>query len=126
MTVKLDMGGVREERFEGLVYHQGASIRYERVKASNSCARTLIFGSFLLLSFVKFFSLPLFRFFDLAFYYLFSFFICFYRPLFSPYFRSCFILFFIHVISSLTYSNLLKNKMLRCCCCSRVKEPALQ
>jgi hypothetical protein len=24
---KLDMGGVREERFEGLVYHQGASIR---------------------------------------------------------------------------------------------------
>jgi hypothetical protein len=25
--IKLDMGGVREERFEGLVYHQGASIR---------------------------------------------------------------------------------------------------
>jgi hypothetical protein len=24
---KLDMGGVREEIFEGLVYHQGASIR---------------------------------------------------------------------------------------------------
>jgi hypothetical protein len=24
---KLDMGGAREERFEGLVYHQGASIR---------------------------------------------------------------------------------------------------
>jgi hypothetical protein len=24
---KLDMGGVREERFEGLVYHQGVSIR---------------------------------------------------------------------------------------------------
>jgi hypothetical protein len=26
-TAKLNMGGVREERFEGLVYHQGASIR---------------------------------------------------------------------------------------------------
>jgi hypothetical protein len=26
-TIKLDMGGVREERFEGLMYHQGASIR---------------------------------------------------------------------------------------------------
>jgi hypothetical protein len=26
-SIKLDMGGVREERFEGLVYHQGASIR---------------------------------------------------------------------------------------------------
>jgi hypothetical protein len=26
-TTKLDMGGVREERFELLVYHQGASIR---------------------------------------------------------------------------------------------------
>jgi hypothetical protein len=32
MTIKLDMGEVREERFKGLVYHQGASIRYERVK----------------------------------------------------------------------------------------------
>jgi hypothetical protein len=59
---KLDMGGVREERFEGLVYHQRASIRYERVKASNSCARILIFGSFFLLPFVKFFSMPLFAF----------------------------------------------------------------
>jgi hypothetical protein len=27
MTTKLDMGGVREERFKGLVYHQGVSIR---------------------------------------------------------------------------------------------------
>jgi hypothetical protein len=34
-----------EERFEELKYHQGVSIRYERVEASNSCARTLIFGS---------------------------------------------------------------------------------
>jgi hypothetical protein len=45
------------------------------VEASNSCARTLIFGSFLLLTFVKFFSLPIFRFFDLLFYCLFSFFL---------------------------------------------------
>jgi hypothetical protein len=55
---KLDMRGVREERFEGLIYHQEDSIRYERVKASNLCARTLIFDSFLLLSFVKLFSYP--------------------------------------------------------------------
>jgi hypothetical protein len=59
---KLDMRGVREERFEGLIYHQEASIRYERVKASNLCARTLIFDSFLLLSFVKLFSHPFFIF----------------------------------------------------------------
>jgi hypothetical protein len=37
------------------VYQQGASIRQERVKASNSCVRTLIFGSFFLLYFIKFF-----------------------------------------------------------------------
>jgi hypothetical protein len=53
--IKLDMEGVREERFEGLLYHQGASIRQERVEASNSCARTLIFGSVFLLHFVMFF-----------------------------------------------------------------------
>jgi hypothetical protein len=62
MTTKFDMGRVCEERFEGLVHHQGASIRYERVKTSNSCDRIFIFGSFLLLSFIKFFSLLLFRF----------------------------------------------------------------
>jgi hypothetical protein len=67
------MRGVREERFEGLVHHHGASIRYEIVKASNSCARTLIFGYFLLLSFVKFFPAP-FSLFDLAFYCIFFFF----------------------------------------------------
>jgi hypothetical protein len=59
---KLDMGGVHEERFKGLVYQQGASIRYERMEASNSCGRTLIFDSFLLLPFVKFFSCPSFTF----------------------------------------------------------------
>jgi hypothetical protein len=84
---KLNMGGVREERFEGLVYHQRASIRDERVEASNSCTRSLIFGSLILLPFVKFFSLSLFHFFDLVFYYLlFFFYLVFYHPLFSPYF----------------------------------------
>jgi hypothetical protein len=73
MTTKLDMGGICEERFEGFVYHQGASIRYERVEASNSCARTLILGfvSFIVF-FIQFF-LPLFIFY-LVFYCLFSFF----------------------------------------------------
>jgi hypothetical protein len=70
MTTKLDMEEVCEERFKGLIYHQRASIRYERVEASNSCVITLIFGSFLLLSFIKFFPAP-FHCFDLAFYYLF-------------------------------------------------------
>jgi hypothetical protein len=46
------MGGICKERFEELKYHQGASIRYERVEAGNSCAKTLIFGSFFLLPFV--------------------------------------------------------------------------
>jgi hypothetical protein len=76
-----------------------------RVEASNSCARTLIFGSFHLLSFV-FFSLPLFRFFDLVFYYLFSFFIWFfYHALFSPSFLLLFYTCF-YVVSSLAYLNL--------------------
>jgi hypothetical protein len=89
------------------------------VKASNSCARTLIFGSFLLLTFVKFFFLPLFRFFDLPFYCLFSFlFGFFYCPLISPSFHSCFIsFFFAHMVSSLAYPNLLGNKRLGYCCC---------
>jgi hypothetical protein len=88
------------------------------VEASNSCVRILIFSSFLLLSFVKFFSLPLFHLFDLAFYCLFSFFIWFfYRPLFSPSFLLLFYTcFFAHVVSSLAYSNLFGNKRLGCCC----------
>jgi hypothetical protein len=85
MTVKLDMRGVREERFEGLVYHQGVSIRYERVEANNSCVRTLIFGSFLLLSFVKFFFSALFYFFDLTFYCLLSFLFDFLSSFVSPF-----------------------------------------
>jgi hypothetical protein len=55
---KLDIRGVCKERFEELVYHQGASIKEERVKASNSYARTLIFGSFFLLPFYQVFSHP--------------------------------------------------------------------
>jgi hypothetical protein len=47
------MREVREERFEGLMYHQGVSIRYERVKASNSYAGTLIFGSFFFIVFCQ-------------------------------------------------------------------------
>jgi hypothetical protein len=83
------------------------------VKASNSCARTLIIGSFFLLSFVKFFFYAPFLLFDLAFYCLFSFFdLIFYRPLFSPSFCSCFIHFFTHVISSLAYSTCLGIKWL--------------
>jgi hypothetical protein len=31
MTVKLNIEGVREERFKELVYHQGANIRKERL-----------------------------------------------------------------------------------------------
>jgi hypothetical protein len=92
------------------------------VKVSNSYGRTLIFGSFLLLSFVKFFSMPLFHSFDLTFYCLFFFFIWFfYRPLFSPSFLLlfCTCLFFAHVVSSLAYHNLLGNKMLGCCCCMK-------
>jgi hypothetical protein len=54
------MKGVRKERFEGLMYHHGVSIRQERVKVSNSCAGTLIFGSFFLLSSVKVFFLLFF------------------------------------------------------------------
>jgi hypothetical protein len=96
MTTKLNMGEVLQEIFKGLVYHQGASIREERLEASNLCVRILIFGSFLLLSFVKFFSLPLFRFFDLTFYYLFSFYLIFFITLYFPLiFHSCFLLFFL-------------------------------
>jgi hypothetical protein len=73
------------------------------VEASNSCARTLIFNSFLLLPFVKFFP-----FFDLVF--LSPFVFCFFIAL-------CFSFFFAHVVSSLAYPNLLGNKKLGCCCC---------
>jgi hypothetical protein len=88
------------------------------VKANNSCARTLIFSFFILLPFVKFFFLPLFYFFDLAFYCRFSFLIWFFiAPCFPFFFALVLYLFFAHVVSSLTYPNLLGNKRLGCCCC---------
>jgi hypothetical protein len=77
------------------------------VKASNSCVRTLIFGSFLLLSFVKFFSLPLFRFLDLGFYRLFSFF---YLILLSSFIFPALVLYLFLCGFSLAYPNLLENK----------------
>jgi hypothetical protein len=82
-----------------------------------SCVRTLIFGSFLLLHFVKFFFLPLFHFFLLSVLLSFLLFFIwfFYRPLFSPSFSLGF--FLAHVVSSLAYPNLLGNKRLGCCCC---------
>jgi hypothetical protein len=86
------------------------------MEASDSCVRNLIFSSSFLLPFVKFFSLLLFFFFDLVFYYFFSFLdLVFYRSFVFPFFPSCFVpVFFAHVISSLTYTNLLENKMLNC------------
>jgi cellulose synthase/poly-beta-1,6-N-acetylglucosamine synthase-like glycosyltransferase len=88
------MERVREERFEGLKYHQGTSNRKERVEASNSYIRTLIFGFFCFiacfiafLSEFLFFLFTPFCFFDLVFYCLFSFFgFVFYRPLFFSFF----------------------------------------
>jgi hypothetical protein len=77
------------------------------VETSNSCARTLIFGSFLLLTFIKFFPLPLFRFFDLVFYYLFSLFICFLSPIVFPLFFTLVSLIWFHL-----YPTLLGNKRL--------------
>jgi hypothetical protein len=65
------------------------------MKASNSCGRNLIFGSSLLLHFVKFLSMPLFRFFDLAFYCLFSFFnLVFLSSFVFPFFSLLFYTFF--------------------------------
>jgi hypothetical protein len=87
--IKLDKGEACEERFKRLVYHQRASIRYERVEASNSCTRTLIFGSIFLLPFCHVFPTH-FRFFDIVFYYIFSFLFGFYRPLFFPSFSLLF------------------------------------
>jgi hypothetical protein len=123
------MGGVREERFEGLVYHQGVSIRYERVKASNSCAGTLIFGSFFFIvfyqSFFFFFSRPFFLFFLsilLSFLLLSNWFLFLSSFVFPLLFRHCFIpVHLAHVLSSLAYLNLLGTKRLNCCCCCCMK-----
>jgi hypothetical protein len=91
------------------------------VKASNSCAETLIFSSIFFIAFLSSFFPAPFRFFDLAFYCLFSFSdLAFLIPFVFPLlFRSCFVpvFFFAHVVSSLAYLNLLRNKRLGCCCC---------
>jgi hypothetical protein len=75
--------------------------------------------SSILLSFCQVFPTP-FRFFDLVFYCLFSFFdLVFYRPLFlCPFFFTLILSphFFAYVVSSLTYSNFLRNKRFGCCC----------
>jgi hypothetical protein len=123
------MRGVREERFEGLVYHQGVSIRYERVEASNSCAGILIFGFFFFIvfcqSFFSFFSAP-FCFFLLSvllsFLLLSNWFLFLSSFVFPLLFRYCFIpVSLAHVVSTLAYPNLLGTKRLGCCCyCCRV------
>jgi hypothetical protein len=112
------MRGVREERFKELEYHKEASIRYERVEASNSCVRTLIFGFFFFIVFLSSFFPAPFRFLTYHFIAFSSFSIWFFIALcFSPFFVLVLSLFFLaHLVSSLTYSNLLGNKMLGCCC----------
>jgi hypothetical protein len=84
------------------------------VKTSNSCVGSLIFGSFFLLSSVKVFPrLFSLSFFGLAFYCLF----CFCRLSFFLLFLHYFIYISLaHVISSLTYLNLIGIKRLGCCC----------
>jgi hypothetical protein len=89
------------------------------VKASNSCARSLIFGSFFLLSSVKVFSPSLFAFFFwlsvlLSFLLLLNWFLSsFISPLFLYYFIH---ISLTHVVSSLAYLNLIGIKRLDCCC----------
>jgi hypothetical protein len=87
----MTMWGVCEEWFKGLEYHQGASIISERVEATNSYVRTLIFGSSYFITFLLVFYSPIFAFLFVFFYfppYLFWFFIT--LPslslLFCPYF----------------------------------------
>jgi hypothetical protein len=113
------MRGVREEIIEGLEYHQGGSIRYERVEASNSCARILIFSSFSFIAFllVVSFDPPLFAFLWLSVLLPFPFFVClvFLSPFVPPPpFHPCFVLvFWLMWVSS--YPNLLGTKSLGCC-----------
>jgi hypothetical protein len=96
------------------------------VEASNSCAGTLIFGSFFFIafcqSFFSFFFPPLFAFFLLSvllsFLLLSNWFLFLSSFVFSLLFRYCFIpVFLAHVVSSLAYPNLLGTKRLGCCCC---------
>jgi hypothetical protein len=94
------------------------------MEASNSCAGTLIFGSFFFIVFCQSF----FFFFPLIFVFLLSVLLSFLLLsnwflflsffIFPLLFRHCFIPVSLgHVISSLAYPNLLGTKMLSCCCC---------
>jgi hypothetical protein len=94
------------------------------VEASNSCAGTLIFGSFFFIVFCQSFlpfSAP-FRFFLfsvlLSFLLLSNWFLFLLSFIFPLLFRHCFIpVSLAHVVSSLAYPNLLGTKRLGCCCC---------
>jgi hypothetical protein len=89
------------------------------VEASNSCARSLIFGSFSFIVFLsKLFSFFLFihTFFLSVWLSFLLFSLVFYRPSFSSLFYPCFLA---HVVSYLAYPNLFGTKRLGCCyCCS--------
>jgi hypothetical protein len=95
------------------------------VEASNSCAGTLIFGSFFFIVFCQsffFFFSPLFAFFLLSVFIVFSpfvelvfvFIVLHFSSSFSTLFYSC---FFGSCDSYLAYPNLLGTKRLGCCCC---------
>jgi hypothetical protein len=115
---KFDMRGVHEEWFKRLVYHYKASIRYERVKATNSCVRILIFSSFLLL-FCQVFSSP-FSLFWLSFLFSFLFFdlvfitFCF-PPSFLLLFYPCFFLMWFHLCPTPIYLGI-KDLIVVVCC----------
>jgi hypothetical protein len=110
------------KRFEALEYHQGVSIRYERVEASNSCAKTLIFNSFSFFAVLSVFFLFIHPFslfyalvflpFLLSFPFLFVFLLPFIPP--SPLFFTLVLsLFFLLMwVSSIAYPNLFGTKKL--------------
>jgi hypothetical protein len=84
------------------------------VKASNSCARILIFGSFSFIVFLSVFSFYS-HLFCLSVLLPFPMFFCFFITLL---FHPCFVFVFrLMWISSLTYLNLLGTKRLGCYCC---------
>jgi hypothetical protein len=95
------------------------------VEASNSCAGTLIFGSFFFIvfcqSFFFLFFCPFSLFFLsvlLSFLLLLNWFLFLSSFVFPLLFRHCFIpVSLAHVVSSLAYFNLLGTKRLGCCCC---------
>jgi hypothetical protein len=99
------------------------------VEANNSCAGSLIFGSFFFIvlcqSFFSFFP-PIFAFFLLSvllsFLLLSNWFLFLLSFIFPLLFRHCFIpVSLAHVVSYLAYPNLLGTKRLGCCCCCYFK-----